>query len=97
MGRKLKTPIDSSVDIDILSEFFYAQKSQIRKWFRKGNKIDKAYEILTNTKLTNGQKRKILYSSSLQETIKDTLYERYMGDKGFKYNDSSSLDEKLEF
>ena len=95
MKRKLPK-IETDVDLTILADFFYFSGSQIRKLFRSGVKLDNIYKMLSSDKLTFSQKRRRLFDSNLEFELKENLFERFMGDRTYDYNNSQNYTKEFK-
>ena len=93
MARKYKR---KTYDTNIIADFFSMQPIDVYKHIAIGNRLDLVYTVLNNDSLTTKQKRTYLfYNTSLSLGMKNKLWERYNGDYGFSYCQSTSM--SLEF
>ncbi len=81
----------SIIDPKEIAKFFDMELQNIHKHIAKGFRLDLIYIVFNDDKLTTKQKRTYLYhNTSLSLGMKNSLFERYIGDYGYAYAKSGS-------
>lgn len=97
MARKTYDEKIPKAKLSLISDFFYLDHTVILRNIRKGIRYDWIYVVLNRDDLNFSQKREYLFGLNMPHQIKTSIFERWMGDKGFEYNrlGSKSLDVKI--
>lgn len=82
--------LPSTKVLDELSDYFGIDVTGVRRHIRNGIPMEELYNVLENKVIPRGMKKKYLYGLKLMNTTaKDNIWERFIGDKGFKYDNKS--------
>jgi len=86
--------IKKVIKIDVLADFFGMEKVDIGKAFAKGYRLDYVYIVFNRDDLTIREKKTYLYKTSMSESFKNNIWQRFSGDYWFAYckNKSNSLE-----
>jgi|LGVF01.2.fsa_nt_gb hypothetical protein len=73
-----------------LSRYFNINHSNIGRGLVAGIPYYEFHDILENDSLTRREKKNLIYGfKDVTRTIKDSIWERFIGDKGFNYSKGS--------
>lgn len=80
-----------------LAEYFYMHQTVVNRCLRKGIRLDYAYIVLNRKDLTRQEKKDYINNLSIDQKTKDNIWERFIGDKGFKYSTSQGLESEVNY
>ena len=73
-----------------LSRYFNMNQSNLGRGLIAGIPYYEFHDILEDENLTRREKKNLIYGyKNITETIKDSVWERHIGDKGFDYSEGS--------
>ena len=82
LKKHFKKPL---VDVELLVDFYDLNRGDILRHINMWKRLDFIYIIFTSKKYSIREKRDYLMKTSLSDKMKNTIFERFTGDYGFKY------------